>query len=147
MGSEAKQGIAAFVPRRSLTITVIIGSEGGAGAAAFFFFLSRRASSSGRPRSRSPSRCLSRSRSASLSLRGDRPRSSLSRYPRSSLRSSRPDLVSSSRLLSFHRNPPPGFLGRSLSVSVRLPGDRLLARSSIVSVEGGWIVISKTVDT
>lgn len=146
IGSDAKQGIAALVPRRSLTITVIIGSEDWTGAAAafFFFFLSRRASSSGRVRSRSLSLCLPWLRS-SLSLRGDRPRSSLSLYPRSSRRSSRPGL-SSSRLLSFHRKPPPDFLGRSrsLSLSILRSGDRLLARSSIVN-RAKRIVVSQAV--
>ena len=38
MGSDARQGIAAFVPSRSLTWTIIMGSPVGAGAAFFSFF-------------------------------------------------------------------------------------------------------------
>ena len=38
--SLAKQGISAFVPSRSLTLTKIIGSEGGAGLGGFLIFLS-----------------------------------------------------------------------------------------------------------
>lgn len=139
IGSDARHGIAAFVPRRSLTLTTIIGSADCAAAAAFFslfsLFLSRFSSFSSRsvrsrPRSpslRSPSlyRSPYRSESRSRSLRGERGRSPL--YPRSNLRSSPAPLESpSSRRFSFHRNPPVDFLGLSRS------GDLLRLRSSIV---------------
>lgn len=139
IGSDARHGIAAFVPKRSLTLTTIIGSADCAATAAFFslfsLFLSRFSSFSSRsvrsrPRSslRSPSPCRSpyRSESRSRSLRGERGRSP-PLYPRSNLRSSPAPLESpSSRRFSFHRNPPVDFLGRSRS------GDLLRLRSSIV---------------
>lgn len=133
IGSDARHGMAAFVPRRSLTLTTIIGSADWAAATAFFsrfsLFLCRRSSFSSRSvRSRppSPSLCLFPCRSESRSLRGDRGRSSLSLYPRSNLRSSPLAPESSSRRFSFHRKPPPVFLGRSW------PGDLLRLRSSTI---------------
>lgn len=137
IGSDARHGIAAFVPRRSLTLTTIMGSADWAAAMAFFslfsFFLCRRSSFSccsvfSRPAS--PSLCLSPDRGASRSrsLRGDRGRSSLSLYPRSNLRSSPLAAESSSRRFSFQRNPPPVFRGRSWP----WPGDLLRLRSSTI---------------
>lgn len=144
MGSEARQGIAALVPRRSLTWTTIMGSDD-CGATGFFslfsFFFSRLSGSSRRRRSRFPSLYLSPYRSPSRSRLGDRGRSLLSRYPRSSRRSS-PRASPSSRRFSFQRKPP-DFLGRSRSPSSRRRGERLRVRSPIVEgarKEGGLLV-------
>lgn len=153
MGSEAKQGIAALVPSRSLTLTTIMGSEDWwtTGFCGFFSFLSLSFSSRGPSRSsrrrrslsrwRSPSRYLSPNRSASRSLRGDRRRSPRSRYPRSSLRSSPAVRESSSRRLSFHRKPPV-FLGRLRWLSSRRRGDLLRDRSGMMKggreMKRGW---------
>ena len=141
-------GMLALVPRRSLTLTIIIGSPVGAGAGFFSFLdlsgwdsLSLTALESGgpnlsamsRPRPNLVSTSLSRSfflptsrrsgdlcRGLSLSL-------PCSRYPLSNLLSSLLSLPSSSYLgFSFHLNPPPDFLGRSSCLRL---GDRLLERS------------------
>ena len=145
MGSEAKQGMEALVPSRSLTLTIIMGSLVGAIFFSFFSFLSffsllgfSATSSAGfaldlsfQPGSNLSSMtrsgvgdlglprrsCSSRFRFLSLS------RSSSRSLPRSLSRSA----SSSGFLFSFHRKPPLLFLGRSRSSCNR--GDLLLWRS------------------
>ena len=140
-------GMLALVPRRSLTLTTIMGSPVGA-EAGFFSFLdlsgwfcpSLPALESGvpnfsamsRPRPNLVSTSLSRSFFRPPSLRsGDLCRGfslsrPCSRYPLSNLLSSLLSLSSSSFLgFSFHLNPPPDFLGRSSCLRL---GDRLLER-------------------
>lgn len=60
IGSDARQGIAALVPSRSLTLTMIIGSpEGALGAGTFFAFsdFSRSSGAFARTGDRDRSRC------------------------------------------------------------------------------------------
>lgn len=121
MGSDARQGIAAFVPSRSLTWTMIMGSPVGAGAAFFSFFSFFGFSVD----------CGSVFASAGFSRSGDRGRGlSRSRYPLSNLFSSSPPRLSSSLRFSFHLNPPVRGLGRSSSRRPRGDRERLFSCSS-----------------
>lgn len=121
MGSEARQGIAAFVPSRSLTWTIIMGSPVGAGAAffSFFSFLGFSAGSG------------STAVSTGLPRAGDRGRGRpRSRYPLSNLLSSSPSGLSSSLRFSFHLKPLGRGLGRSSSRLRRGDRERLCRCSS-----------------
>lgn len=121
MGSEARQGIAAFVPSRSLTWTIIMASPLGAGAAffSFFSFLGFSAGSG------------STDASIGFSCAGDRGRGlSRSRYPLSNLFPSSQSRLSSSLRFSFHLIPLVRGLGRSSSRLRRGDLERLFRISS-----------------
>lgn len=123
IGSEAKQGIAALVPNRSLTFTTIIGSPVAAGAAVFSFSFF-----GALPPASSPNFLSATSSSSSLLPPPSRDRclGSCSLYPLSNLPSSRSLPSSSYRPFFFHLNPPVDFRGRSSRLR---RGDLLLCRS------------------